>query len=768
MEILSPAGNREALERAEAAGADAVYLGYSAFSARAGAGNFNREELAEAVRYAHLRHMRVYVTVNTLVKDGELEEVAGVLRLLRGLRADAVLVQDLGILRLCRSLAPGLKLHASTQMAIHNRTGVRWCAEKGMSRVVLARECSLAEIRDCCGTGVEVEAFGHGAQCVSVSGMCLFSSMVGERSGNRGRCAQPCRKRYLYRGREGAWLSPRDLCLRDALPALREAGVCSVKLEGRLKRPEYVAVITSAYRRAADALEAGAFRPAEEREKQALRQIFSRGDLMGGYALGCEDAAVIDPEAAGHRGLRAGRIAGVSGSLARVALSLPLADGDGLAIEHRGRTGEMIYAGKPVQAGETAVIRLREDLRAAPGDPVYRLSDSRQLAEAMAMPGRRVPVSLTLRAWPGAPLSLTVSDGTSRVTAEGDPVSAARTAPADEETLGRSLRKTGGTVFQPETVRVETAGAFVPVSAVNVLRREALSRLAEERIRAFGPDPGPEGVFPPAELPEGRLPRMAWVREEEQAEEARAAGFRVIRDPEDFRKEALDRLRESLVPGDWLQLPSVCGEETLDLLEAFCREAGDRLGGVVLGSAGQLGRRWPVPFGAGPGIPVMNRQAAAFLLEEGCGFVTASEELTGAELKELTASCPPVTVRIWGRTQLMLLHHCPARTALGLRSGHAACALCDRRDPDALRGSVLEDPRGYAYPLLRQRLPEGCLVRLMNDRPVEWTDRPGIVNPSVVLTTENREETRRVLEAVRTGRKTGLPATAGHWQRKVE
>ncbi len=193
MENLAPAGNREALERAAAAGADAVYLGYAAFSARAGAGNFDRRELEEAIRYAHLRHMRVHVTVNTLIKDAELEQVTGVLQLLRDLRADAVLVQDLGVLRIARKVFPGLTVHASTQMAIHNRTGVLWCKKQGIRRAVLARECALDEIRKCADTGVEIEVFAHGAQCVAVSGLCLFSSMVGERSGNRGRCAQPCR-----------------------------------------------------------------------------------------------------------------------------------------------------------------------------------------------------------------------------------------------------------------------------------------------------------------------------------------------------------------------------------------------------------------------------------------------------------------------------------------------------------------------------------------------------------------------------------------------
>jgi len=767
MENLAPAGNREALERADAAGADAVYLGYSAFSARAGAGNFNREELAEAIRYAHLRHMRVHVTVNTLVKDGELEAAAEVLRMLNRLHADAVLVQDLGILRIARAMTPGLTIHASTQMAIHNRTGAAWCARQGIRRVVLARECSLEEIRKSAGAGAEIEVFGHGAQCVAVSGLCLFSSMVGERSGNRGRCAQPCRKTYRYRGREGAWLSPRDVCLRNDLPALMDAGAVSVKLEGRLKRPEYVAVTTAAYRRGIDAAEAGRFRPADEAEMQGLKQIFSRGGFMRGYTMGCEDAGVIFPETAGHTGPAIGRITRTGGNLARVLLTAPLKNGDGLHIGRGGDGGEMIYAGPDAAAGETAAIRLREGIRATAGDPVYRFSSAEQLEAARAMPGRRITADLFLRAMPGEAMTLTATDGESTVTVSGETVSAARTRAAEAEELIRSLSRTGDTVFIPGTVRAETAGAFIPVSAVNSLRRQALDALAEARIKAFEPPAGPEGSIPPAELPEGEAPATALARTGEQAEAARNAGSRVVWYPEDYRKEAVKDLLDSMPAGDWLQIPPVCEEETLEMLRGLCEAYREKLGGVVLGSVGQLGTAWPVPYGAGSGIPVMNRQAAALLFEEGCTFVTASEELTGGELKELTAGGAPIMVRAWGRTQLMLLHHCPARTALGLDRGHRDCTMCDRHAEDALEGNVLEDPRGYRYPLLRQRLPEGCLVRLMNALPTEWTDK-GIRMPAAEFTGESREEAERVLEAIREKKRTGMETTSGHWQRKAE
>ena len=768
MENLAPAGNREALERADAAGADAVYLGYAAFSARAGAGNFDREALEEAVRYAHARHMRVHVTLNTLVKDRELDRVAEVIRLLREIRVDAVLVQDAGILRMIRGLCPGLKVHASTQMTIHNRTGAAWCREQGMSRVVLARECSLEEIRRCGETGIEIEVFGHGAQCVAVSGQCLFSSMVGERSGNRGRCAQPCRKEYIYRGRRGAWLSPRDVCLRDELPMLQDAGVASVKLEGRAKRPEYAAVVTAAYRRGLDSLAEGAFRRADREEKEGLLQIFNRGGFMKGYAFGCEDAEVIWPERVSHCGVAIGRVEQADERFARVRVQRELHDGDELEFRSRHGAESLIYSGKNVPAGETAQVRLREGMRVRAGDECARLTDAEQIRRAAEMPGRRVKADMDLQAVAGETLTLRVTDGENEAEARGGTVAEARTRPAREEELRRNLSRTGDTLFDPGEIRIRTENAFVPVSEINRIRREALCALEKAREEAFAPDCGAEGALPEAELPEGALPAMAVVRTEEQAELARQRGYRVIRDPEDFRKEALEKLLAEMPAGEWLQLPTVCTEETLQEIRRATEKYRKKLGGIVLGSIGQLGIRWPVPFGAGSGIPVMNRQAAAFLLEAGCAFVTASPELTGKELEELTAGSPPIAVTVYGRTQLMLLHHCPARTALGLTDGHRDCRMCDGGHPDALRGQQLEDLMGHAFPLLRQRLPEGCRVRLMNMLPTDWTDKKGIRFPCAVLTTEGREETLRVLEALETGEKTGLEATSGHWNRAVE
>lgn len=770
MENLAPAGNWDALRSAVAAGADAVYLGYAAYSARAGAGNFDEQQLRDAVRFAHLHHVHVHVTVNTLIKDGEMAGVVDVLRLLSEIRVDAVLVQDLGVLRMARRCFPDLPIHASTQMAIHNATGVRFCRNQGMTRAVLARECSAAEIALAAKEGIEIEVFGHGAQCVAVSGECLFSSVVGGRSGNRGRCAQPCRLLYTYRGKTAAWLSPRDVCMRDDLPELNKAGVASIKLEGRLKRPEYVATIANSYRNAIDAMNNGHFRKADEAEMTGLRQIFSRGGFMRGYAMGAEDAGVIDPARVSHGGVKIGRVEFAAGNMARVRLERSLDDGDGLQIRTAQGDAELIYAGHDTEAGQIAVVRLRPDIRTKAGDEVYRLTSEKQLQWARSLAIPAIPADMALIAYPGKPLALTMTDGESSVTVTGDTAAPAQSRAMSEEDARRSLGKLSDTPFSLRALTVQAAGAFVPVSVLNQLRREACQQLAEARIAAFTRKAGREETVDDLIYPDTLdAPSMAIVRTREQADAMQGAADLLVWYPEDFRADALESGLRDMPDSVWLQLPTVCEEKTLDLLCAFVQRNAGKLGGIVLGSVGQLGRTWNVPMGAGSGIPVMNRRAAQFLLEQGCRFVTASSELSGAELRTLMQNHPPVVVPAYGREQLMLLHHCPARTYLGLTKGHAACRMCDQHSPDALAGQTLTDRRGTVYPLLRQRLPEGCLVRLMNALPTNNIRRVRQAGyaPMMVLTTENAQEAADV-RAVMDGEMRELEGTSNHWNRPVE
>ena len=285
LELLAPAGSMESLRAAVQNGANAVYLGCGTFNARQSAKNFTTQTLTEAVKYCHIRGVKVHLTLNTLVSDREMAELTELIRHAADSGVDAFIVQDLGVVQLCRQIAPNIPIHGSTQMTVHSLPGVLMCAAFGMTRVVLSRELNREEIRYICANSpIEIEVFAHGALCMCYSGQCYMSAMIGGRSGNRGRCAQPCRQSYGYTHWENKYpLSLKDNCLVHYLQELESMGVASIKLEGRMKRPEYVATVTAVYRKALDEM---IVTPAME---QALYTAFNRQGFTDGYYTGRVD-----------------------------------------------------------------------------------------------------------------------------------------------------------------------------------------------------------------------------------------------------------------------------------------------------------------------------------------------------------------------------------------------------------------------------------------------------------------------------------------------
>lgn len=737
-ELLCPAGSREAALAALCNGADALYLGASAFGARVNAG-FDREGLREIIDLCHFLGRRVHVTVNTLVKERELEGVRETLRMLRKLRADAILVQDLGVLSLIREEFPELCVHASTQMAIHNVEGARLLQQLGVRRVVLARECSLETIRAVAATGIETEVFIHGAQCVCVSGQCRYSGLIGGRSGNRGRCAQPCRLPYDWQGQTAAWLSPRDMCLRDHLQALTEAGVASLKIEGRLKRPEYVAVVTRSYREALDAIGQGRFAPADKKEQEALRQVFSRG-FYPGYSMGARDAAVMNPQRVSSAGIPMGALGKVwkKGDiwLAEAQLIRTLHDGDGLQLRGSAEQ-DIVYSGNEVPAGGKATLRLHHPARA--GDSVVRIDDAAQLRAAResfaALP--RVDFDAELTAWPGQAVTLRVWDDRAEATVTGEAAQAAQNAALDENRARRSLEKTGDTLYTLRTLTVNSAGAYVPASALNELRRQALAQLRQARIDAW-------------KLPEARYPALP---ETKPAAKRRllyaqftdptmgqalldAGADALIYAPLDLRDLRLDQLPENTM----LALPV----QLTDKDSAYLRGLGLP---VCAGSVGQLNG---VPCMLGEGVPCWNHRAARMLRSLGGTSQILPRELSKQEIGELLAADPEgdYILPVYGRARLMYLNHCPARTALGLSGDRSHCVLC--AEGKGCEGQALTDRRGEAFPLLPLHTEAGCLVQLLSCKARSLSDRAdGRLSWLVDFTIESREEAVRVTRAYR-------------------
>ena len=546
IELLAPAGSRESLIAAVEAGADAVYLAGSQFGARAYADNFDADALADAIRFAHLRGVHIHVTVNTMVLDEELDDVRRYLQFLEKVGADAALVQDLGVAKIARECAPNLPLHASTQMTIHNVQGARAMEALGFSRVVLSRELSLPEIREIvAGTNTEVETFTHGALCVCYSGQCLMSSMIGGRSGNRGCCAQPCRLPYTLVDVAGEdvlgdtagnfLLSPKDLNTLDLLPQLVEVGVSSLKIEGRMKKPEYVATVVKTYRAVLDRvlsahsaplIEGGGpegqgvsparqtdshamssrgcaneFAPTQE-EHDRLAQIFNR-DFTTAYLEGRPGRTMISDRKPNNRGRLAGRIVTYDKAARRATLHLAsdLNIDDDLVIWVKvgGRVTSRVQdmqdaEGRVIdhaEAGQDVTIHMQNTVH--PHDRVFRVYDVRLMAEAKRFytsgaPIRRIPVDVAVTARLGQPLtvSMTDADGHHAEAATeflGEP---AKKRPLTEETVRKQIDRLGTSVFSLRAL--ETAideNVMFPMSEINKARQKAVELLEAARLHDF-------------------------------------------------------------------------------------------------------------------------------------------------------------------------------------------------------------------------------------------------------------------------------------------
>lgn len=557
IELLAPAGSREALVAAVESGADAVYLAGNMFGARAYADNFDEDGMREAIRFAHLRGVHVHVTVNTIMDSRELPELKKYLRFLYEAGADAVLVQDLGAARIVRETVPELPMHASTQMTVHNLDGVRALEALGFSRVVLSREVTLEAVRHICAQAkAEIEVFVHGALCVCYSGQCLMSSMIGGRSGNRGRCAQPCRLPYtlvdekdndLLGDSAGKYLlSPRDMNTINLLPELLAAGVTSLKIEGRMKRPEYVAVAVGCYRRAVDSYLSGDFAVPEE-DSRALAQIFNR-DFTTAYLEKKQGRNMMSDKRPNNRGLMLGRVQEYhplteDSGLAVLRLSDGISAGDQVDfwVKVGGRVTATVQdmqlvtgirskntpknARKniskddkkkqdrnqaknlaknvsslnmqnllPVEkAAAGDVVALTVKGRVFPGDRVFKVYDGKLMESAKAMystgaPVRRFGVGAVVRAAAGQPLVLTLTDEDGH-TAEAETEFIGQEAmkrPLTEETLMKQIGRLGTSIFTLTELKAEISGnVMVPVSELNEVRRKCVEQLENMRLADF-------------------------------------------------------------------------------------------------------------------------------------------------------------------------------------------------------------------------------------------------------------------------------------------
>ena len=534
VELLAPAGSREALVAAVESGANAVYLAGNMFGARAYANNFDEEGMREAIAFAHQRNVLVHVTVNTIVDDQEIPQLVKYLRFLYEAGADAVLVQDLGVARIVRDNVPELPMHASTQMTVHNLDGVLALQNLGFSRVVLSRELSLAAIKEICDNcNVEIEVFVHGALCVCYSGQCLMSSVIGGRSGNRGRCAQPCRLPYtlvdaqdndLLGDSAGKYLlSPRDMKGIDLLPQLIEAGVSSLKIEGRMKRPEYVAIVVGSYRHAIDSYYAGSFAVMDD-DTKALTQIFNR-DFTTAYMEKKQGRNMMSDKRPNNRGLMLGRVMDFDRDTKMVTLKLntDLAENDQVDFwvkvggrvtatikdlqlnisntkgknnkknKNKANTSQQVKLLPVTEAKAGDVVSFAVESWVYPGDRAFKVYDARLMNAAKeyyasGAPVRRFPVNVWVKAAVGEPMTIVMEDMEgSRAEAQTDFIGQqALKRPLSEETVAKQIARLGTSIFALNNLSVDIQGeVMVPVSEINEARRKCVEALEAMRLEKW-------------------------------------------------------------------------------------------------------------------------------------------------------------------------------------------------------------------------------------------------------------------------------------------
>lgn len=519
-ELLAPAGDWECARAAVENGADAIFFGLDRFNARMRGKNFTQADLPDLMAYLHERGVRGYVTFNTLVFSDELEDAENFLRSIISAGVDAAIVQDVGICQLIRKLSPDFPIHASTQMSVTSEAGVHFAEELGASVVVLARECSLNEINAIKektlkkGLDMPLEIFVHGALCVAYSGQCLTSEALGGRSANRGECAQACRMPYalfsdgeaIDLGNQRYLLSPQDLAGLDAMDGIIDAGVASLKIEGRLKAPEYVAATTSVYRKALDAAwnkrypnesdKSVASTFEKEDGRYALEMTFSRG-LTTGWLEGIDNQKLVHARFGKKRGLRLGVVERIERDGVWLALDYEVKAGDGVVLD-RGRPDEREEGGRitsvDTEKNRSFIRFLRDSInwqRVTAGDTVYKTSDPaldkalRQSYE-VEQPNYKRPITATVRGQVGQPLVLSLQDEEGRVVEveSNQAIEAAQNRPTDEATLRKQLGRLGSTAFHLEALDNQLAdGCMIPASTLNQLRRDAVDQLVALRAR---------------------------------------------------------------------------------------------------------------------------------------------------------------------------------------------------------------------------------------------------------------------------------------------
>lgn len=742
-ELLSPAGSYESAVAAIQNGCDALYLAGMRFGARAYATNFNEENLEQVIAYAHAYQVKVYVTLNTLIHDEEIEDCIAYVDFLYHAGADALIVQDLGIVEQLQEHYPDFEIHASTQMHTVNQDALLFLKENGIPRAVLAREVTIDEIQSFAKLGIDLEVFVHGALCVCYSGQCLMSSMIGNRSGNRGECAQPCRMPYSLFDYENQrelkkntyLLSLKDLNTLDRIPELMNAGISSFKIEGRMKKSEYVALMTRLYKKRINGEEI------TEEELKNAKILFHRGYTEGFLyqKKGSELGSFYRPN---HIGIPLGKVMDVKNGRMKLRLENDLHQGDGIRVlmekKDYGFSVNMLYIDRLLQnfapAGSMVEVKINE--RVEKGALVVKTSDpllEKEIASSYnANPQRRVGITMTFHAECNQVMRLTLDDGIHCICVQSkNRIEKAMNRATTKNEVEKQLSKLNDTIFRLDRITITmTDDLFIPVKMMNQLRRDGVEQLyhlrSKEVIRKS------KVLKKAATVPEWKLDfsLSAKVQKEEQ--------LLAVLDDVDVVYVEDEQLYHTYKQYEKVKL---CAHRVMKHGYADVSMIED-IGGIHALD----------DFECGTSLNVYNAHTAHFLHQRGASLVSVSNELRVDEIITLKTNyercygeTPALLCVVYGRVEVMVSEHCPINAAL-LDNNKEHCTLCRNKV------YALKDKFGNLYPMNNDR---ECRMHLLDCKIMNRIDEMLVLKEHNIsafrldFTMETEKEVKEIIQDVK-------------------
>lgn len=706
VELLAPAGTKEAFMAALYFGADAIYFGVEKLNARRNAANIKLEDIPELADKAHLLGVRLYLTVNIIIKSFEMDEALKLIADAYNAGVDAFIIQDLGLLAEVQRVYPEVECHVSTQANVHDVSGVRFVESLGAKRVTTSRELSLEELKELCDTGVDIECFAHGAICISYSGQCLMSSLIGGCSANRGLCAQPCRKSYTLTNAKGKnisavdgsyLLSPKDLSTIEILPDLITTGISSLKIEGRMKAPEYVGQVVKIYRKALDrALADLENYQVSQGELDALGEAFSRGFTQG-YLQHERGNDFMSYKRPNNQGSYIGRVQSVNKGGVTLELLRPLEEGDLCEIRHEDEN--FVFE---IDAPAQKSYQFKTDIKLEVGDLVYRLrnrKNANEVDEALQEEYSRLlklDVSATLKLGHAARLKVCTQEGVC-VELEGNTVEAARTKALSFDEVKEHIGRFGGTPFEMGDFSLELdPGIGMGFSALHKLRAKALVALVEELLEPWK-----------TRSLEAKTPRLladvdqslsvkdtqkaelsAYVKNLTQASCAKNFGIqKLYADISDVSKD-----KELFGLVDVIVLSNVVHEKDFER-EFDALESSKRYLVSNVSQISELNKRG-IAFEISPSIPAINESILALFESFGPQIIWISPEMTLSEISRILKKIPvSAGIKISGREQVMTTEHC---VLMSMGPCDENCPVCVRRKSP----KYFTDQKGYSFPII--------------------------------------------------------------------